>query len=99
MPASLYPQVMTTKTKPGHTEDDLSRQLQSTQTRRKIAMHVCYFPQKRRSCTRRPHAIDSQVPEGPLVPILPRDAPQPAKTADKDGDSRVHLLPSGCTVS
>jgi hypothetical protein len=41
------PQVMTTKTKPGHTEDDLFRQLQSTKTRQKIAMHVCYFPQRR----------------------------------------------------
>jgi hypothetical protein len=51
------------------------------------------------ACTSRPHATDSQAPEGLLVPILPRDAPQPTKAADEGGDSCVHQLPSGCTVS
>jgi hypothetical protein len=46
-----------------------------------------------------PSRIDGQAPEDLLVPILPWDAPQPAKAVDEGGDSRVHLLPGGCTVS
>jgi hypothetical protein len=37
------------KTKSGHTEDELFRQLQCTPTCPKVTMHACYFPHKRRS--------------------------------------------------